>query len=390
MGTINPKDKLLLYKAVVNTIQEPYYIRDIEGNIVLWSDSIAELTGYSKSEVKDLKCSDIFRTPLCDDCPILKATINNDSIKDKEVTITTKNGDKVHLLVSASGIYDSKGKPIGSVEIFKDNTSYKSLLNSLEESVSESVETLSSVSQQLAASSQEVSQLATYLNEQSQNVNSESKDAVSFAQEVSKKTKNCIDAASILKENIDYIDSSMDASVKKIENLRDKSQIIISIVKTIQDIATQTNLLALNASIEAARAGTAGKSFSVVAGEIKKLSQNTSTSVDEIRESVSYILKEIDETVIMMTKTREDIETGLASIETLYNLIDQIENASDYMYKITQKISETSEKSHSMSKEQLASMREIASASEHLSQISQKLSHLINDKILKMHSATLE
>ncbi|MDQ6967319.1 MAG: methyl-accepting chemotaxis protein [Mariprofundaceae bacterium] len=65
-----------------------------------------------------------------------------------------------------------------------------------------------------------------------------------------------------------------------------------SIVGAISDIAEQTNLLALNASIEAARAGDAGRGFSVVAGEVKELANQTSLATNKIREQVEGIQSE--------------------------------------------------------------------------------------------------
>ncbi|SER76373.1 methyl-accepting chemotaxis protein [Salipaludibacillus aurantiacus] len=95
----------------------------------------------------------------------------------------------------------------------------------------------------------------------------------------------------------------MEASVNQIENVRDvvdesnyqvkvlgeRSQEISRFVKSIKDIAEQTNLLALNASIEAARAGQHGRGFSVVAGEIRKLSEEVAVAVREITSIVNKI-----------------------------------------------------------------------------------------------------
>ena len=90
--------------------------------------------------------------------------------------------------------------------------------------------------------------------------------------------------------------------------LRDKSGAINTIVSTINNIADQTNLLALNASIEAARAGEHGRGFSVVAEEIRKLSEETAKSVTEIKGIVIGMGNEMDETIKVVNSTMGIIE----------------------------------------------------------------------------------
>ena len=80
-----------------------------------------------------------------------------------------------------------------------------------------------------------------------------------------------------------------EATTRTVGKLGDSSQEIAAVVKLINGIAEQTNLLALNATIEAARAGEAGKGFAVVASEVKELAQETARATEDISQRVAAI-----------------------------------------------------------------------------------------------------
>lgn len=82
-----------------------------------------------------------------------------------------------------------------------------------------------------------------------------------------------------------------------IEMLKEESEIIGKFVGTITDISVQTNLLSLNASIEAARAGDAGRGFGVVAEEIRKLADDSAKAAGEIKNNVANISKQTQNSV---------------------------------------------------------------------------------------------
>lgn len=98
-----------------------------------------------------------------------------------------------------------------------------------------------------------------------------------------------------------------EAATTMMRKLATEADEIGSVVGAISEIAEQTNLLALNASIEAARAGDAGRGFSVVAGEVKELANQTSQATGRIRQQVEGIQNESRDAMSAITKISETI-----------------------------------------------------------------------------------
>jgi methyl-accepting chemotaxis protein len=98
-----------------------------------------------------------------------------------------------------------------------------------------------------------------------------------------------------------------EAATTMMQKLAAEADEIGSVVGAISEIAEQTNLLALNASIEAARAGDAGRGFSVVAGEVKELANQTSQATNRIRQQVEGIQTESRDAMAAITKISETI-----------------------------------------------------------------------------------
>lgn len=118
-----------------------------------------------------------------------------------------------------------------------------------------------------------------------------------------------------LREQADIVEKSNTSTVEAITNLAGKVDEMQNIISAILAVASQTNLLALNASIEAARAGEAGRGFAVVADEIRKLSENTRESANQITDIIAGLISDV-------TTTHESIETSSKTIDRQSEMIE--------------------------------------------------------------------
>jgi len=107
------------------------------------------------------------------------------------------------------------------------------------------------------------------------------------------------------------IKAAVGVSADKVQVMGHKSDQIVHIVDTIDDIASQTNLLALNAAIEAARAGEQGKGFAVVADEVRKLAERSASATKEIGLLIKDIQGSIRSSIEAMEAGTREVEAGV-------------------------------------------------------------------------------
>ena len=380
------KFEFFMLKGIQSAMPDPYYVLDMDYNVVIWPEAMVKLTGYSEAEALRMKCYDIFGSKAClgcpeKHCPTHMGAVNRKFYKEAHVKINLKDGTEKLVLVSNSGIYNDAGEAIGAVEIMKDFDLYNRLLKS----VSVSSEQISSISEEMAASSEEVLALSEHLNADSKEMLTISQNSVAKVKDMQERTVSCNSFSHNVKNNISTVSGLMHDSVERVEELHEKSKKIKDVIETIQRIAKQTNLLALNAAIEAARAGEAGKGFAVVAEEVKKLAENSNASALEIREIITEITSSIEQTTEQMNKTDEELSTGSKGIEELLEMIGSIQKTAEELVRDIQTVEKKAENTNVSSDNQKNSMGELAKVGMELAEIAQGL-QMEFEKIWNMHA----
>lgn len=151
--------------------------------------------------------------------------------------------------------------------------------------------------------------------------------------------------------------------IDAIEELEEKSNTINKIIKEINDIAEQTNLLSLNASIEAARAGEAGRGFSVVAEEIRKLSDQCQTSAGKISTIVTEIAGKTKEVADIARQAKNIVASQTGAVEDTSDSFKLINQQVASLLQALGTISSTVEEMNTSRNETLQAIESISTVS---------------------------
>ncbi|MGM0609040.1 MAG: methyl-accepting chemotaxis protein [Candidatus Muiribacteriota bacterium] len=329
--------------------------------------------------------------------------------------INIKNKDETHELAENMNTFiDDIHKMVGDVNstvvelqsINSDLTGYSekmltssennaSSVNDTKESINELIENIASINNSINNQVSAISETTAAIEELSASID-----------QVSKNTENVRKISVKTSKTADDGGKEMDNTIQAMKELNENSQKINNIVTLIRDISEQTNLLALNAAIEAARAGEHGKGFSVVADEVKKLSERSHEATKEIEqliknmldssekagvtlgntnEILKNIIKETDEISLMMTEISEaTVEENKANkeimmaMENLQNSSEEINVAMKQQDSSSQKIGATMEEIAVTSEDNNEIASSLTGITQTISNDVEKLSKLVN------------
>lgn len=171
-----------------------------------------------------------------------------------------------------------------------------------------------------------------------------SEEAGRVAREVSKVTQIAGEKGEQSQESLEQIRKMTSDTASIARTMGNRSREIRTIVETITKISEQTNLLSLNAAIEAARAGDAGRGFSVVADEIRKLAEQSASSAEEIKQQVEKMLLQINDTVFAAEKGLEHADTNAKIVGEALNELQNVSGAIQHLSASIKEISGSTEK----------------------------------------------
>ncbi|MGH0032759.1 MAG: methyl-accepting chemotaxis protein [Myxococcota bacterium] len=169
---------------------------------------------------------------------------------------------------------------------------------------------------------------------------SRAREAFGFAAEANQKAASGVDVSRLAIEKMRTVFEKVEQSVARVFDLEAKTQHVHQITGIITSVAHRTNLLSLNASIEAARAGEAGRGFSVVADEIRKLAESAGRSAEEIAKLIheiesdtSEVAEGMRESSLVVGEGREDVDTIAASLEQIRQAVGEAARRAEEIFE---------------------------------------------------------
>ena len=400
-------DKFLSFKKMDKlgwVLSSTMYVDEVKGSTsVLLKDTL--LIGLISLFIA-LSISFILSKKITDSIRLILIDMEKIGQGDFTVRCSVSSNDEIGMLCEHfNSTIDSVGALIGdikdvieSVSSASDNLSANSeQTNAASLEVLKTVEEISNGASDQAYEAEKGAHLVGGLSQKLNRLLENTAEMENFADNAISSNSQGIEMVNLLKEKTRLNEVSTGNIESAILNL-DKNAISIgNIVSTIGAISEQTNLLALNASIEAARAGDAGRGFSVVAEEIRKLAEESKTAASEIHEIILNIQNDSKNTVSIMNevktvtsdqadsvfKVNESFENISESVQNIFqkirlvsSFVDEISSEKEGIVSAIESISSVSEETAAATEEVNASVQEQTNAISEVANLSESLSSL--------------
>ncbi|SDJ34970.1 globin-coupled sensor protein [Salimicrobium halophilum] len=227
--------------------------------------------------------------------------------------------------------------------------------------------------QELAAVTEEANGSTEDIKRQSESILKDAKEGAEVSEEVANKSMESKMELDEHQKQMAEIKESIRQIASETEDLKGFADKIGDIVTIVSSIAEQTNLLSLNASIEAARAGEYGAGFSVVANEVRKLAEQTKSSVSEVSQLVDATNGQIHSVSGRVTEIDGMIGSGVEKIEHINDFVLDIVDAMGKNYRSSMNVETKLKEFTAIIEEINDAVTQVASSSHHLYEMTEDM-----------------